>query len=159
MNVRRAVASDAAALHRLAAATFPLACPPHTTDEDKATFIAEHLSEDAFERYLADDDQEILVIGDFAGYTLTRFDAGGLAYLSKCYLRSAAQGTGAASELMTAAIVAAIERGATSMRLNVNEENARAHRFYEKHGFVRVGTHDFQVGSRLEHDYLYELVL
>ena len=159
MHVRRAVASDAAALHRLAAATFPLACPPHTSDEDKAAFIATHLSEAAFDGYLADPAYEALVFGDFDGYTLTRYEAEDVAYLSKCYVLPATQGTGAAAELMAAAIAAATAHGATSMRLNVNEENARAHRFYEKQGFVRVGTMDFLVGARLEHDYTYARAL
>ncbi|PPH62167.1 GNAT family N-acetyltransferase, partial [Rathayibacter rathayi] len=36
MTVRRASPADADALAELAAATFPLACPPHTTAEAKA---------------------------------------------------------------------------------------------------------------------------
>ena len=40
--VRQARPADAVALHELAAATFPLACPPTTTDAAKAAFIAEH---------------------------------------------------------------------------------------------------------------------
>ncbi|MBO9577147.1 MAG: GNAT family N-acetyltransferase [Microbacteriaceae bacterium] len=59
--VRPARADEAQALHELAAATFPLACPPHTTPDAIRAFIDEHLSVAAFERYLADPDREILV--------------------------------------------------------------------------------------------------
>lgn len=38
--------------------------------------------------------------------------------------------------------------------LGVWEENARAIRFYEKHGFVVYGKHDFWLGSDLQHDLL-----
>ena len=38
--IRRAGPADAAALHELAAATFPLACPPGSTAEDQRRFIA-----------------------------------------------------------------------------------------------------------------------
>ena len=79
--------------------------------------------------------------------------------LSKCYVRAEAHGGGTAAHLMRESIEAARARGTTRFWLGVNEENARAHRFYEKSGFVRVGTKRFQVGERLEHDYVYALDL
>jgi ribosomal protein S18 acetylase RimI-like enzyme len=39
----------------------------------------------------------------------------------------------------------------------VNEENARAIRFYEKHGFAKVGRKHFTVGGRVEDDWVLEL--
>jgi RimJ/RimL family protein N-acetyltransferase len=41
----------------------------------------------------------------------------------------------------------------------VNEENARANRFYEKNGFAKVGTKRFLVGERYEDDFVRERVL
>ena len=38
-EIRRATADDAGVLARVAAVTFPLACPPSTTEEAKADFI------------------------------------------------------------------------------------------------------------------------
>jgi ribosomal protein S18 acetylase RimI-like enzyme len=38
----------------------------------------------------------------------------------------------------------------------VNQENARANRFYEKSGFTLVGTKHFLVGDRLEDDFVRE---
>ena len=49
--------------------------------------------------------------------------------------------------------------GARSVWLGVNNENARANRFYEKHGFAIVGDKHFRLGDRMEDDYVRELVL
>lgn len=42
------------------------------------------------------------------------------------------------------------------MWLGTNEENARARRFYAKHGFEPVGTKRFRLGDRYEHDVVFE---
>jgi len=60
MWMRVATPRDAPLLHELAAATFPLACPPHAPTSAIAAFIEEHLSVAAFERHLADPDREII---------------------------------------------------------------------------------------------------
>ncbi|RXZ49867.1 GNAT family N-acetyltransferase [Agromyces binzhouensis] len=61
VTIRPATAGDAEALARLAAVTFPLACPPSTTADSIAWFIAEELSEVRFAEYLADPERTILV--------------------------------------------------------------------------------------------------
>jgi diamine N-acetyltransferase len=43
--------------------------------------------------------------------------------------------------------------------LGTNQRNERAHRFYEKSGFERIGTKRFKVGDRWEDDYIFELAL
>jgi len=45
------------------------------------------------------------------------------------------------------------------MWLGVNEENAKAQRFYAKHGFERVGSKHFLVGDRYEDDWVMERAL
>ena len=60
---------------------------------------------------------------------------------------------------MAASLEAARARGAVGIWLGVNEENVRANRFYEKSGFVRVGTKKFLVGERWEDDFVRELKL
>lgn len=171
MQVRRAENADAAALAALASLTFPLACPPHTTDEAKAAFIVEHLSEASFARYLVDPARAIFVAeadGAFTGYTMlvagdpADADVAAAATLrptvelSKCYVHPDAHGAGVAAALMAASIADAQASGAAGMWLGVNQQNARAQRFYEKHGFARVGVKRFLVGDRYEDDYVYE---
>lgn len=178
--MRRAQDADAAALAALAAVTFPLACPPHTSDAAKADFIARNLSQASFERYLADATRAIFVAvaeaaadaGDaLTGYTMlvtgepTDADVAAAVTrrptieLSKCYVHPDAHGGGVAAALMAASIAHAERSGASSVWLGVNQLNARAQRFYAKHGFERVGVKRFLVGDRFEDDYVYERVL
>jgi ribosomal protein S18 acetylase RimI-like enzyme len=169
--VRRADHADVEALAALAALTFPLACPPHTTDEAKAAFIAAHLSEASFARYLDDPARVIFVAeaeGALAGYTMlvtgepTDADVAAAVTLrptvelSKCYVHTGAHGAGVASALMADSLAEATASGARGMWLGVNQLNARAQRFYGKHGFTRVGVKRFLVGERYEDDYVYE---
>lgn len=171
MRVRRADHADVEALAALAGLTFPLACPPHTTDEAKATFIAAHLSEASFTRYLDDPARVIFVAeaeGALAGYTMlvagepTDADVAAAVTLrptvelSKCYVHPGAHGAGVASALMAESLAEATASGARGMWLGVNQLNARAQRFYGKHGFTRVGVKRFLVGERYEDDYVYE---
>lgn len=170
-SIRVATARDAAALADVAAATFSLACPPQTTDAAIAEFLRDVLAERNFVDYLADPDCLILVAdsGDtLLGYTLLAFGeptdpdvsaAIGIrptVELSKCYLRGESHGRGVAAPLMAATLDAARERGAAGAWLGVNELNARAIRFYEKNGFVRVGRKRFRLGNRYEDDFVLE---
>jgi ribosomal protein S18 acetylase RimI-like enzyme len=169
--IRLATASDAPALAALAAATFPLACPPGNTVEAIQGFIETHLSEARFDGYLADPARAVLVGGDFAAYAMLVFEepadadvataitARPTVELSKCYVRAGDHGTGLAAELMTASIELARSRGVAGVWLGVNEHNARANRFYEKHGFERVGAKKFFLGDHWEDDYVRELIL
>ncbi|TXK18514.1 N-acetyltransferase [Homoserinibacter sp. GY 40078] len=173
-TVRDALPADVAALARLAAVTFPLACPPHTTDESKAAFIATHLSETSFAGYVADPARDVLVAdqdGELAGYVMLvagdPADADVAAAvrirptveLSKCYVHPDSHGGGVASELMGAALERASARSASGIWLGVNQLNARAQRFYGKHGFTRVGVKRFLVGESYEDDFVYERAL
>lgn len=172
--IRPAVAADAPALAAVAAVTFPLACPPHTTEEAKADFIATHLSEASFDSYLADPARDLFVAeedGRALGYTMlvagdpadpdvaAAITTRPTAELSKVYVLPDAHGGGVASALVAASVEAARARGAAAVWLGVNQENGRANRFYEKSGFARVGTKRFLVGGRYEDDYVRVLVL
>jgi diamine N-acetyltransferase len=169
--IRPAAAGDAAALAELAAATFPLACPASATPADIQSFIDGNLAEQNFADYLADDTKAILVADDFAGYTLLVFreptDTDVIAALthrptaelSKCYVRAGNHGSGLATQLMQASLELARSRGYAAVWLGVNQENAKANRFYEKNGFANVGTKRFKLGDRWEHDFVREVVL
>lgn len=173
-KVRRAGADDAALLHELAAATFALACPPSTTPQAIAAFIAGNLSADSFTGYLSDPERELFIAevdSRPAGYTMvvygepTDADAAAsvtarpTAELSKCYVLERHHGTGVAAALVAASADAARDRGAVSMWLGVNQQNIRANRFYEKSGFELVGRKSFLVGDRYEDDFVRAIVL
>jgi ribosomal protein S18 acetylase RimI-like enzyme len=59
-----------------------------------------------------------------------------------------------AHALMTAALAAAVERGAETIWLGVWERNPRAIAFYRKWGFEDVGSHDFLLGNDRQIDRL-----
>jgi len=174
VHIRPATPDDAALLHELAAATFPLACPPDTLPASIESFIATNLSVDSFTAYLSDP-ARLLFVGEVdgvaSGYTMVVFGEPGdadvaasvtarpTAELSKCYALPSTHGTGLAAALVTASVQAARDRGARSVWLGVNQQNARANRFYEKQGFVQVGTKRFLVGERYEDDFVRALEL
>jgi len=166
------VSDDYETLANIAARTFPLACPPHTTDRDKADFIAKHLDEECFQRYLSDPSRRLFIAmldGEDAGYAMlvlgepadpdvvSVVTARPTVELSKLYVLPEFHGEGVASRLLMVVIDAAVESGATSLWLGVNQENQRAKRFYDKHGFAVVGNRRFLVGERYEDDFVCEL--
>ena len=174
MLIRPATPDDAALLHELAAATFPLACPPDALPASIESFIAANLSVRSFAAYLSDP-ARLLFVGEFdgaaSGYTMVVFGEPGdadaaasvttrpTAELSKCYALPTAHGTGLAAALVTTSVQAARGRGARSVWLGVNQQNDRANRFYEKQGFAVVGTKRFLVGERYEDDFVRALEL
>jgi diamine N-acetyltransferase len=169
VTTRRAVPGDAARLHELAARTFPLACPPGTAQDDIDAFVATHLSTGSFEKYLADPARTLLLAeadGVPVGYAMlvagpvadpdvrAAVDVATSIELSKFYVRPDSHGSGAAAALMAATLAAAAAAGAASVWLGVNQRNARAARFYGKHGFEVVGTKRFLVGAQWHDDHV-----
>lgn len=167
IQVSIATADDSTELATVAARTFPLACPPSSTPENVAAFIAANLSADRFEEYILDN--RVLVARDdtaIVGYAML---VDGVAedpdvqravtlrpaiQLSKMYVLPEFHQAGVAAVLMSAALAEAAASGVSGVWLGVNQENERAQRFYAKHGFTRSGTKTFRVGERLESDYV-----
>lgn len=168
------MSTDAALLHDVAAATFPLACPPDSSPADVRAFIDTHLTVERFVEYLADPTRDLLLAmdGDRAvGYTMLIASdpsdpdvAASVTHrptveLSKVYVRPDRQGSGVAAQLVERSVELARGRGAVSVWLGVNDQNARANRFYEKSGFATVGTKRFLLGTRWETDFVKERTL
>ncbi|MEV0246294.1 GNAT family N-acetyltransferase [Nocardia sp. NPDC050712] len=171
--VDRAGLWDAEALSDVAAATFPLACPPDATADDIEIFITEVLSGERFGEYLTDPDRTVLKAcadGDIVGYAMLHagepsdpevaaaVDLSPVVEISKMYVLPGHHGSGISKALMRAALERAREAGAVGVWLGVNQLNERAQRFYTKHGFRRVGTKTFLVGKQQHHDYVMRLV-
>jgi ribosomal protein S18 acetylase RimI-like enzyme len=167
--VADAVTADTGALAALAAATFPLACPPTAPPVEIAAFIAAQLSPERFADYLADPERTVLVAraaGRLVGYAMLidgivadpdvarAVPAHPAVELSKLYVAADGHGSGVATVLMTAALQRAAHAGARCVWLGVNQKNLRAQRFYGKHGFTTTGTKTFALGAHTEHDYV-----
>lgn len=172
IQVRSATAADSAEVAAVAARTFPLACPASSTPENIAAFIAANLSTNNFDNYIRE--HRVLVAREnnaIVGYAML---VDGVAedpdvqravtqrpamQLSKMYVLPEFHQAGVAGALMAAALTDAAACGATGVWLGVNQENERAQRFYAKHGFNRSGTKTFQVGERVENDYVMQRVI
>ena len=173
MIIGRAVPTDAHRVSALAVETFPLACPPGTTQQNIDLFCSTKLSPQAFQEYLRDSRLRIWVasLGDeLAGYVMTvsgEPDDPVVAQavmkrptveISKIYVRAKAHGGGVAQELIGVAVDDARNEGAWSVWLGVNQQNLRANSFYERNGFLVVGERRFEVGDSLEEDFVREKI-
>jgi ribosomal protein S18 acetylase RimI-like enzyme len=173
VTVDRAGLWDAEALSDVAAATFPLACPPDATADDIEIFISEVLSGERFGEYLTDPTRTVLKAvadDDIVGYAMLHagdpadaevakaVDLRPAVEISKMYVLPGHHGSGVSKALMRTVLQRAREDGAAGVWLGVNQENTRAQRFYTKHGFTRVGTKTFHVGNQLHHDFVMRMV-
>jgi GNAT superfamily N-acetyltransferase len=164
-----AAVTDVDELAELAAATFPLACPPSVPPDDVAAFIAAHLSPERFADYLSDPSRTVLAARDggrIVGYAILIDGIGEDAdvaaavtirpaiELSKIYVLADSHGSGVAAALMAAAVDRALATGAHCVWLGVNQKNERAQRFYSKSGFTIAGTKTFDLGAHTEHDFV-----
>ncbi|MCU1482318.1 MAG: family N-acetyltransferase [Subtercola sp.] len=171
LEIRRAAEADASRLALIAAATFAFACPDDAPVADITHFITAQLSEERFAAYLAEENRILFLAEDDGvpvGYTMVvlgepadpdvvaAITVRPTAELSKMYVFAGHHGRGVAAELMARSVDSARAAGASGIWLGVNDENARANRFYDKSGFRVVGAKTFQLGTRLEHDFVRE---
>lgn len=166
-------AAHAAELSRVAAATFPLACPPHVRPEDIAVHVAKALGPQQFSEWIADDEVDVIAARDgnddaVIGYALVIHrppsdpDVAAVvtepsAEISKMYvLPDMRDGytQRPAHALMAAALTRSTQRGAQAAWLGVNQLNERAQAYYRKMGFAVAGPRSFDLNGRLEHDYV-----
>jgi ribosomal protein S18 acetylase RimI-like enzyme len=152
--VRRAVVADAPVLAELAAATFPLACPPGFDPDAVARHIRLRLSADAFRINLADVGLEYFVAvlpdGRAVGYLLVAMGEGPvpgrrLLEVRQIYVRPELHGAGLGAQLMALAARRAWALGLEGLWLGTSKVNARAIAFYRKQGFVEQGERVFLV--------------
>jgi GNAT superfamily N-acetyltransferase len=168
-------ADEAVSLARLAALTFPLACPPGSEPDDIRSFIAGNLTAEHFTLHIEAADRTVLCARDGEGTPVAYcllvdgsepvFSASGSlrhrpqVELNKFYVHPEHHGGGISARLMAAALEAGRRAGARGIWLGVNQENGRARRFYAKCGYSQAGVRTFRMGSRTEHDFILERAL
>lgn len=110
---------------------------------ENAAFVGDRLSPRSFRHLLRSHSCSVVVAemgGSVLGYALVLFrKASRRARLYSIAVDSTAHAAGVGRALLAAAERSARERGATQMRLEVREDNARAVPFYEKAGYRRFG--------------------
>jgi GNAT superfamily N-acetyltransferase len=79
--------------------------------------------------------------------------------LQQIYVLAPWQGKGVAESLMQWAIDTARDAGAPELYLTVFDHNARAKRFYTRHGFSEVGQCTFTLGARVDNDRVWRKTL
>ena len=152
-TVRRAGPGDAALLAALGARLFQEAFGRENTPQDMARYLAAHFTPEVMGALLARG-ETVLVLeraGTAAGWAHLLAEEGALE-IRRFYVDARWQGSGAAVSLMSAVLDEAPAAGAGRLWLAVWEHNRRAHAFYAKHGFLRVGTQPFQLGSDIQTD-------
>ena len=172
--IRPATPAAVPALVRVAAETFPDACPPTTSQEAKDEHIASSLNAEVIGGWVAGPGHAVHLAeapagrddaGRLLGYVMAELapeeepavtavlgEGAAVGCLSKLYVVREARGTGAAAALMAAGLDALRVRGLTHAWLGTSEENHRANAFYERVGFRTVGSRTFLVGGRPERD-------
>jgi diamine N-acetyltransferase len=155
--IRLGVPSDAAALADLAARTFRETFAADNRPEDMARHTAHAYGRSQQESELVDPDITTLVVevdGELAGYAQLRTSQTPACVTGKApielwrfYISQPWQGRGVAQSLMRKVESDAYGRGGRTLWLGVWERNERAKAFYQKSGFMDVGSHVFTLGT------------
>ena len=165
-RVRQAGADDADRLSLVANACFLDTYAPSLDGADLVAHCLKHNRAAAFAQWTGDPASvvtlaELLPGGAPVGYTvLTAPDfpiapEPGDIELRRIYTLRQTYGSGIGADLLTQAFADARRLGRTRMLLGVWDQNFRAHAFYERHGFVVIGTRQFTVGSETHDDPIY----
>jgi ribosomal protein S18 acetylase RimI-like enzyme len=156
---------QAAKLAEFGARTFFESFAAENSEEDMRRHLQSAWSPDKQLGELRDPDIDTLILTDDAGCWLgfaqlrankisDGVPAQGSLELWRFYVDKPFHGKGVAGGLMQSAKQRARHRGATSLWLGVWERNERAKAFYAKHGFRKVGSQVFVVGSDPQTDHV-----
>lgn len=167
IGYRDAVPRDAAPLCALARRTFAETFGDLYDPADLAAFLARHtaaswsaeLADPAFAIRLAEEDGEPIGYAKLGPPTLPFAPRGRAIELRQFYVLAPWHGRGVAGVMMAWAIDTARAHNAEDLYLSVFVDNHRARRFYERHGFVRIGNYTFMVGNHADEDDVMRLAL
>lgn len=163
LALRRATPADAATYARVARETFHDSYAALSDPAMMAVHLHRNFGEALQRAELEDAANTVLVAeepgGAWAGFlSLRTGDAPSCVttaaplHLARIYVVRAWHGRGAGAFLLDAAVAEARRRAHDALWLQVWERNARAQRFYAKHGFTQVGTHPYRFGDEWEDD-------
>lgn len=160
--VRRASVEDAALLASLAATAFSDTFAADNTADNMARYMASAFGEGIQHAELADARNVVFIAereGAAAGYVMLRdgdvpacVGSSNAIEIARLYSTKRYIGAGVGSALMQVSIRHAAAVGREVIWLGVWERNTRAIAFYERWGFVDVGTQSFQLGEDLQTD-------
>ncbi|MCB0165300.1 MAG: GNAT family N-acetyltransferase [Anaerolineae bacterium] len=164
ITIHPATAADAAMLAEFGTMAFAAAFVADNNPEDMAAYLAEAFSPAKQQSELADPASRFLIAeagGVMAGYAQikARSVEEGVTgrnpiELVRIYTDPERIGQGIGAALMSACLEAARQGGHDVIWLGVWEKNHRAQAFYRRWGFVKVGTHIFQLGADAQTDWI-----
>ena len=157
IEIRRARVSDAGLVSVLGAVTFYEAYFEQDDPHSLAEYIRESFAPDEIRAQIEDENAEFYIIfldQNAVGYAKLRtgskadgIESENSVELQRIYVVERVFGKGVGERLLRHCLETARARGFETLWLGVWEENRRAQRFYEKHGFRRVGTLTFPYGD------------
>ncbi|HEY0436315.1 MAG TPA: GNAT family N-acetyltransferase [Phenylobacterium sp.] len=162
--LRRTGAADAEALVAVGVATFVETFGHLYPQSDLTRYLAEAYDLARTKADLADPARASWLVeadGEVVGYATAgpcalphREVTAACGEIKRIYVLKAWQGSGLAARLL-GEIMAWLERdGPRDIWLGVWSENARALRFYARHGFAKAGEYDFHVGDTVDREYI-----
>lgn len=165
LTFRIAAPADAPLLTALGRRTWTETFGPANAPEDLAAYLDAAFTADVQQAELVDPLLTYLLAqdstGTAVGYALLRRGRSSPSItdptaieIQRFYVLGTHHGSGVAPALMTACLRLATALGAASVFLGVWQENPRAIRFYQKHGFTTVGTQTFTVGRDVQQDFV-----
>ena len=167
VDLRAAGPDDAATLAALGRRTFAETFGHLYRPEDLAAFLETHseqrwrteLLDPAFSVLLGEEEGKAAAYAKIGPPTLPFEPRGASIELRQFYVLAPWHGQGVSHRMMEWAISEAKRRGANDLYLSVFVDNHRARRFYERYGFVFVGTYAFIVGTHADEDHVMRLSL
>ncbi len=164
--IRRAVATDAAALAELGATTFVESFGQLYAPEDLQAFLRASHGAAAYAALLVGDSPSALWIAERDGRALGYAQAGpcGLPHaevrpgdgeIKRLYLRHEAQNAGIGTRLMDQALAWLLRDVPRALWVSVYSDNPGAQRFYARYGFTFAGEYHFVVGAQRDREFIY----
>jgi len=163
-TIRRAAASDAAAIAAIGARTFADAFGHMYPPDDLATFlvathapakISAEIADPAMGVWLAERDGEAVAYAVAGPCGLPHPEVTpGCGELKRIYVDQVAQGEGLGGRLMETALAWLERDGPRRLWIGVWSGNLGAQRLYERAGFRKVGEYGFRVGGSTDHEFI-----
>lgn len=164
MQFQKVGPGDLALLREIAETVYRNTFAPHCTQEDMDAYAAKAFSEEQLLTELQNPDSLFYfgLEGERAvgyiklnhGPAQTELQDDAAIEVERLYLLPEHQGKGYGGKLLQLGIDYAKAQGKAYVWLGVWENNLRAQRLYEKHGFYRFSQHPFPMGEDIQTDYL-----
>lgn len=171
MNLRPALAADAAPLARLGTDSFVAKFGHLYNPQDLASFLKDSHSEAKVAGEIANPGLRVMLAHDDDGNLLgfcklvmecgwpDHARGGRVIELKQLYAAPEATGRGIGGALMDWAVAEAAAFGADEIQLSVYAENPGAQKFYARYGFEKVADIHFMVGEQRDEEFLFARVL